>query len=380
MRLMSRSRIVSQVRPYIEQHQLLKTAAKRVDLELSRLQHRLGAQIPAVIRPAPRKLTVAITADCNLRCHGCRYGRDFMPGARLSLATMREMLDDAKAGGVETVRFYGGEPLLHPDLPAMVAHATQVGLRSYVTTNGTHLGPRIKALHDAGLRLATVGFYGLEPHYSAHTGRAGHFERLERSLATVRQLYGADFELQLNFVIMRGTANPRALAEAWAFAERFGMFLHLDLAGTTIPFFQGDGVDLMPQEADRSELEQLAAALIALKRQHPGRVLHSDAFLRSVPDWMLKGTAMRVPCDAYGMMWIGADGTVQLCDTAFPLGNVGQTRLRDILFGEAHRKAARDAFQLNCPNCTCLVDSRIQKDRPSYKRYATPLPGEAAHV
>ena len=29
------------------------------------------------------------------------------------------------------------------------------------------------------------------------------------------------------------------------------------------------------------------------------------------------------------LVWIGADGSVQLCDVAFPLGNVNERRLRD---------------------------------------------------
>ena len=87
---------------------------------------------------------------------------------------------------------------------------------------------------------------------------------------------------------------------------------------------------------------------------------------------------MRVPCDAYELLWIGADGTVQLCDAALPLGNIRERRLRDIMFTDTHRKAAQDGFRLNCPNCTCKVQSRIQKHAASVRRYAAPLPGEVA--
>lgn len=377
----TRSELISRVRPFLDRNPAIKRVAKRADLEAARLRHRVAAVAPVVIRPRPRQLTIAVTAHCNLRCVGCRYGiDDFMPGTRLSLDVVCRAIEDAKAGGVDTVRLYGGEPLLHPDLPAMVRHATSLGLRTYITTNGTHLGQRIRPLYEAGLRLATIGFYGLDPAYTAHTGRAGHFERLERSLAAVREFYGDAVELQLNYVVMRGTCDPEPLAAAWAFAERFGMFFHLDLASPMTPFFRNTDAELVAREEDRPGLERLAEALIALKRAHPGRVLHTPEFLRSVPDWMVKGPNMRVPCDAYNLIWIGADGSVQLCDTALPLGNVNQTRLRDILFGPAHIKAAQDAYKLNCPNCTCLVDTRIQKHMPSVRRYREPLPGESAHV
>ena len=79
---------------------------------------------------------------------------------------------------------------------------------------------------------------------------------------------------------------------------------------------------------------------------------------------------MDVPCDAYKLMWVGADGTVQLCYAAFPLGNLHETRLRDIFGTSAHRRACLDAFKLECPHCHCGRSSRIMSHLPSRIRYA----------
>jgi cyclic pyranopterin phosphate synthase len=80
---------------------------------------------------------------------------------------------------------------------------------------------------------------------------------------------------------------------------------------------------------------------------------------------------MRVPCDASKLIWVGADGTVQLCYAAFPLGNLHQRRLSTMVLGDAHRQAARDAFSLNCPHCHCERESRILKHVQSRRRYRT---------
>lgn len=361
----------------LERFPVAREAAKRVDQTVARLRHSVAHRLPAVIRPQPRQLTVAITADCNLRCKGCRYGRDFMSGSRLSLATVNDVLDDARSAGLDRIRFYGGEPLLHPDLPAMVRRTRELGMRPYVTTNGTHLGPKIDALYEAGLRLATVGFYGIGSRYDDYTRRRGHFERLERSLAQVRSAYGSAFELQLNFVLIRETCDTADLERAWDFARRFDMFFHVDLANYAAPFFVQDReADLQLQPGDRGRVEEVTRAMLALKRAEPARFLHSVEFLRSVPDWLLKGPGMRVPCDAYELLWIGADGSLQLCDVALPLGNVNTHRLRDLLFTEEHRQAARDGFQLKCPNCTCKAQTRIQKDAASMSRYGQAMVGE----
>lgn len=374
---MTHSPLSRRLGPFLDQHPGLRSAAKTADLRGTRARQSLAHWFPSFIRPRPRQLTIAVTAHCNLRCRGCRYGRDFMPGHQLSFAIVSEALADAAAAGVARVRFYGGEPLLHPDLPAMVRAASERGLRPYITSNGTHLGRKIDALYDAGLRLATIGFYGVGDAYDDYTQRNGHFARLDRSLSVVRERYGAAFELQLNFVLLRDTCNLGDLERAWSFAKKHDMFFHLDLANYSAPFFvQGFDNDLQLREEDRPRVEAVTREMLALKRAEPRRFLHSVEFLRSVPDWLLKGPDMRVPCDAYELLWIGADGTLQLCDVALPLGNVHERRLRDILFSDEHKQAARDGFKLNCPNCTCKVESRIQRDAASMRRYSVPMRGE----
>ena len=92
--------------------------------------------------------------------------------------------------------------------------------------------------------------------------------------------------------------------------------------------------------------------------------------LRSIPDWLFEGPDMRIPCDVYKMLWVGADGSVKLCYVTFDLGNLHDRRLSEILNTRAHQCAARDAFQLQCPNCHCERDSRIRKDFTSRQRYA----------
>ena len=87
--------------------------------------------------------------------------------------------------------------------------------------------------------------------------------------------------------------------------------------------------------------------------------------IRAIPEWALRGPAMRVPCDMYDFLWIGADGCVQLCYAAFPLGNINEKPLREIAYRAPHIQAAQDAFHLRCPNCHCEREARIRKHLPS---------------
>lgn len=326
--------------------------------------------LPASVRARPRKITIAVTANCNLRCIGCLYGRDFMPGEQLSLEMVQEVLNDAHSIGVETVRLYGGEPLLHKNLPDMVRHSTELGLKTYVTTNGILLGRKIDSLHKAGLRSLSIGFYGTEDAYDTYTQRLNHFEKLRQSLNHVRQRYGADIHIQLNYLVMKPTVSLGALHAAWEFAEEFDMSFHTDLIHYSLPYFT-EGPDRMLQftEADRPSIEALTKELVRLKKANPRRMSDSLATLRSTTDWLLHGANMKIPCDAGKLLWVGADGTVQLCYVTFPLGNLHSQSLRDMVMTKQHHDAARDAFLLKCPNCHCERNCRINKHAPSFVRY-----------
>src|SRR5690606_19729462 len=106
--------------------------------------------------------------NCNLRCKGCHYGREFMPGQQLPLELVHEVLEDAKALSFELVRLYGGEPLLHKHIVQIVERCTQLKLRTYMTTNGILLKKRVDDLFAAGLRRISIGNYGIGPAYDEY--------------------------------------------------------------------------------------------------------------------------------------------------------------------------------------------------------------------
>jgi cyclic pyranopterin phosphate synthase len=363
------SRLLRGIRPFVRRHGRLKRFLQQQELRLWRLRHDIAQRHPSLVRPSPRQITIAVTAACNFRCQGCRYGRDFMMGEQLDLDTVRDCLTDAAAAGVATARFYGGEPLLHRDLPAMVEHATKLGMDAYVTTNGTLMGRRIDELFAAGLRWMTIGFYGIGDAYDEYVQRDGQFDQLRRSLQEVRSHYGDRVAIQLNFMLSRRSCNVDHVRATWALAREFDLHLGVDPISRTIPFFRSPGEDLDIAEDLRGELEAVARELERCKNERPDRVVPSRTFLRALPSLLLENAAASIPCDAYELLWVGADGSVQLCDVAFPLGNLHDKRLRDIVFTPTHCAAARAGRRLECPTCLCKIDSRIRRHSASVKRH-----------
>ncbi len=366
-----RARLRHLLAPTIKQHPRIWRALVEADRRFECVRHSAAGHLPVLLRPEPRQIEIAITAHCNLRCVGCLYGREFMAGSQLEWRVTRDLLDDAKKAGIWDVRFYGGEPLLHPDLPRMVEHSVRLGMQPYLTTNAILLRERLEALYAAGLRQITIGFYGTGAKYDTYVQRKARFAKVEAGIAAVRERYGTEVGLRINWLLMRPSCNLDDLDAACRFAEKYALRIQVDLIHYSLPYFT-EGTDRVLQfrPEDEPAIRRVAADLLQRKRERQELFTQSLVGLASIPEWLLKGPGMKVPCDAHNMIWVGADGTVQMCYVTFRLGNLHEQRLREMLFTSTHRKAARDAFAVNCPNCHCKYDRRIEKHSPSAKHYA----------
>ncbi len=102
-----------------------------------------------------------VTNACNLSCTICPVNQGMRrPRARQDLDSFVRFLE--KNRGLEFVLlFQWGEPLLVRDLPRMIAAATERGIKTMITTNGTLLTEDwCRRLLDAGLTRLTLSVDG----------------------------------------------------------------------------------------------------------------------------------------------------------------------------------------------------------------------------
>src|SRR6185503_9124113 len=64
--------------------------------------------------------------------------------------------------GVEKIRLTGGEPLVRRDLERLIALLAPLGIDLTLTTNGSLLAKKARALKDAGLKRVTVSLDSLD--------------------------------------------------------------------------------------------------------------------------------------------------------------------------------------------------------------------------
>ena len=151
---------------------------------------------------------VAITYRCNLRCNFCYAGCNCTTNPagddrEMSGDEVREVLRKIyREGRVPSVSFTGGEPTLRRDLPELVHHAADLGMRVNLITNGTLVSARLaQVLADAGLDSAQVSLEGVTAEtHDRVTSIAGSFAS---SLAAVEHFDRAGVLVHTNTTINR---------------------------------------------------------------------------------------------------------------------------------------------------------------------------------
>ena len=147
---------------------------------------------------------IQVVRHCN---HFCGFCSNPTTPYVHDLATMRPLVDDFVARGYFGVILTGGEPTLHPDLPAIARYAADAGLHVRVITNGTRLADPAyaRALADAGVRLVHVSIYSVRPEIEARL--RGHDGTLATALAALDSAHAAGLEVNVNCVINRWNAD-----------------------------------------------------------------------------------------------------------------------------------------------------------------------------
>jgi GTP 3',8-cyclase len=129
----------------------------------------LHAGLDARGRPL-HDLRISVTDRCNFRCVYCMprdvFGPDYKFLAREQLLSFEEIVRLArifKGHGVEKIRLTGGEPLLRKNIEHLIEMLADIpGLDLTLTTNGSLLARKARALKAAGLHRVTVSLDSLD--------------------------------------------------------------------------------------------------------------------------------------------------------------------------------------------------------------------------
>jgi len=129
-------------------------------------------------------LWLEITGKRQLRCVHC-YAESGPLGAHgaLTRSDWERVLDQAHDLGATTVQFIGGEPTLHPDLPALINYALHQDLSVEVFSNLVHVSLSLwEVFSQPGVRLATSYYTDDSNQHETITQRRGSYFRTKANI------------------------------------------------------------------------------------------------------------------------------------------------------------------------------------------------------
>lgn len=254
----------------------------------------LDAPLDELGRPL-EDLRISVTDRCNFRCTYCMPRSAFGPEHRFlphrELLSFEEITRTARLAlglGVRKLRLTGGEPLLRKDLEKLVEQLS--GLRTLdgqppeltLTTNGTLLVKKARALREAGLQRVTVSLDALTPETFA---RMSDTElKVEEVLAGIDAARAAGLgPVKVNMVVQKGVNDNEILPMA--------------------AFFKAQGIELRYIEfmdVGQTNRWQMAQVLTS-----------AEVRTRLAERWHLLPLAPERPGDT-AERWIHADGSARI--------------------------------------------------------------------
>ncbi|MGQ9517887.1 MAG: radical SAM/SPASM domain-containing protein [Anaerolineae bacterium] len=135
----------------------------------------------------PHRMYLESTNACNLRCIMCPTGRGEAKRKKgfMDWRLFTQIVDEM-APHVETTTLHiWGEPLLHPQLPDMIAYCRKRGLRAEISTNAVLLDEEMsRAILAAGPSAIYIGMDGFTKETYEKVRRQADFER---TMANIRR-------------------------------------------------------------------------------------------------------------------------------------------------------------------------------------------------
>jgi GTP 3',8-cyclase len=288
---------------------------------------------------AHRALRVSVTDRCNLRCRYCMPAEGMQWLGRDELLTDDELVRVVSLlarRGIQDLRVTGGEPLVRPNLAALVERFAAVpGIREIsITTNGVLLDRQIDDLVAAGLARVNVSLDSLDPDRFEAITRRRDLDRVLAGLEACERHPGLG-PIKVNAVLLRGLSEPDVLPLA-EFARRRPYVVRF--------------IEVMPLDAPRDwarenvlsgqevrSLIDVRWPLVALDRDRPSAPATRFAFADGAGRLEFVSSVTESFCAACDRLRLTADGQLRTC-----LFADWETDLRGALRGGADDGALTD--------------------------------------
>ena len=281
---------------------------------------------------------------CNL---ACAYCNEFdAVSAPVPLDRMQKRVDLLAGLGTTIVTISGGEPMLDPDLEAIIRRIRGHGMIATLITNGYLLtAERIRGLNRAGLDYLQISIDNVLPDDTSKKS----MKTLDRKLQLLAE--HAEFSVTVNSVLGSSVRNPQDARTIAMRAKQLG------LASTVGILHDGRG-QVQPLAPDH--------LAIYLELLEPDQKMFSFAQYDQFQSNIAQGRPNRWHCRAGGrFLYVCEDGLVHYCSQqrghpGIPLDRYTREHLER---ESARAKPCAPYCTISCVHQTAMLDSFREKPR-----------------
>lgn len=295
----------------------------------------------------PQQIWIGVTSKCQCSCvHCCVNGSDRLESAgELTKDEIFDLIDSARELGCLEVSFFGGEPLLKPELTQLVEYASGKGMLTTVFTNGLLLTQeKIRELKDVGLSYCNVSLDSGTP--ERHNQLRGVKKGFEHAVEGIRFAVEAGIACSIWTYVSKEDVGQNGLQDTKAVIE---LGRRLNVYKVVVLFPMASGNWLCQKEN-----------MLSLEERELVRKLHDPPFVSmEFPD------EKTVCGGARNFLYVTPYGKVSPCPT-IPIyyGNIRQEPLYDIL--KKLRKEFVESELKTCGECVMNQGTFREKIEQSF--------------
>src|SRR5438876_4437139 len=281
---------------------------------------------------------------CNLACEYCNEYDDF--SKPVPTETMFRRVDKLAEFRTSVITISGGEPLLHPELDAIIHRIRKHGMISGLITNGYLLtAERIQRLNRAGLEWLQISIDNVIPDEVSKKS----LKVLDKKLQLLAE--HAEFHVNINSVVGGGVHNPQ---DALVIGKRA---VELGFSSTVGIIHDGQG-QLQPL---RDEERRVYHEMKSLEKRSFTRIngFQDNIALGRPNQWRCRAGAR--------YLYICEDGLVHYCSQqrGYPAIPLEKYTVEDIRREYLTEKSCAPQCTVSCVHQVSIFDAWRGRQRPA---------------
>lgn len=289
--------------------------------------------------PALNTIYFYLTEGCNCKCRHCwitpKYETEGGKWPYLSFKLFKKVVEQGLKLGLSSVKLTGGEPLLHPEIRAILKYIESGGLRLIIETNGIACTPEIAAAaRRCSQVFVSVSLDGACP--ETHNWMRGVEDAYEGALAGIRKLVEAGIRPQVIMSLVRRNKDQvealiKLAEEAGAGSVKFNLVAPI--------MSRGEQMAKQDEVLGVREFIEIGKKIeFELQRKTKLKLYYSYPFaFKNLGTIFAENDRSR--CGIFGIIGVLGSGRYALC-------GIGEN-VPELVFGEAEKDKLADIWEHN---------------------------------